>query len=271
MATKIWMGTTGAYGTGSNWVGGSGPSGGDDVRIPAGSGNIDGSDQSATAIGDFVVEDGYTGTIGSAGTALKIDPDAFRFSGTGLAYLDLHSAAIVAEIFKTAAAAPGQRGLFIKGSALTALNITGGSVGVASRAGETATVTTIRVVGSTADVWLGLGVSLTTLYVTAGKVDARCAATTVTIHGGEVTTSEEGAITTINCYGGTLYPQSTGTVTTLNAHGGFIDFTRSGAPRTVTTFKQNPGSTVKYDPSFITFTNRSAPDLPIQLSSQTGF
>jgi hypothetical protein len=240
---------------------------GDNVRIPAGSGAITGGDYSATAIADFVVEDGYSATIGAAGVPLIIDPDAFRFYGSGESYIDLHTANITAEIFKTAPPAIGLRGLYLTGSNIGTINVVGGYLGVASRSGETSTVATIRVVGSNADVWVGKGCSLTTMYQTEGKSEQRCASTTTTVYGGKLWTKETGAITTLNVRGGDVFPESTGTIGTLNADAGSASFLGSGAPRTVTTLKQNPGASVAYDPAVLTVTNRSAPDYPIRLDS----
>lgn len=267
MANKTWAGSDGNYGTAGNWSPSGVPTAGDDVRIPASSSQsiTSGLDQSAVAIGDFIVEEGYTGTIGSADGYLQIDPDRFEFAGSGQAWIDIGSAAIDVQVLGTAAAATGDRGLHLKGSAIDELAILGGNVGVAARHGETATVATCRVTGANADVILGAGVTLTTLRVTAGTVRLRCACTTVTVYGGTLHTEEDGAITTLNLEGGTVYSNSSGTITTLNAGGGTADFTRSGLARTVSTLKQNPGSTLVYDPAVLTITTRSAPDDPISL------
>jgi hypothetical protein len=271
MANKTWVGNDsgneGDYSVAANWSPSGVPSASDHVRIPASSTqNISsGLDQSAVAIGDFIVEEGYSGTIGSATGYLQIDPDRFEFNGSGQSWIDIGSAAIDVQILGTATASTGERGLYLKGSAIDELAILGGNVGVAAVHGETATVTTCRVTGPTADVWVGAGTTLTTLNVSQGTVRLRCAATTVTQYGGTLYTEESGAITTINLEGGTLYPNSSGTITTLNADGGTADFTASGLGRTVSTLKQNPGSAITYDPSVLTITTRSAPDDPISL------
>lgn len=243
------------------------PAATENVRIPAGAGDLDGGDFSGTAINEFVVEDGYTGTIGAEGDPLIIDPDAFRFAGLGESYVDIYTANISPQIFKTAAAGTGLRGLYLTGSNIATVNVMGGALGIAARAGETSTVATVRVIGSDADVWVGAGTTLTTMYQTNGNSEQRCASTTTTVYGGTLHTKESGAITTMNVRGGEVFPESTGTITTLNAEDGAVDFTTSGAPRTVTTLKQNPGSTVNYDPAVLTVTNRSAPDYPISLVS----
>lgn len=267
MANKTWAGTDGNYGTAGNWSPSGVPEAGDHVRIPASSSQsiTSGLDQSAVAIGDFIVEEGYTGTIGTSAGYLQIDPNRFEFNGSGQAFIDIGSAAIDVQVLGTANADTGERGLYLKGSAIDELAVIGGNVGVAAIHGETATVTTCRITGATADVWLGAGVTLTTLRINAGTCRLRCAATTVNVYSGTLYTEETGAVTTINVEGGTVYPNSSGTVTTLNAEGGTTDFTKSGLARTVTTLKQNPGSTITYDPAVLTITNRSAPDDPVTL------
>lgn len=270
MATRIWQGDVdGDYSDTANWFGGNAPGAADDVRIPAGSGDIDGGDYSATAIGDFVVEPGYTGTIGDATTSLKIDPDAFRFEGLGQAYFNLHSAAISPQIFSSAAAATGLSGIYVVGSALVTINVMGGSVGIASRAGETTTVATIRVVGTGANVRVGKGTSLTTYYQKDGKGELHCAATTVSCFGGTLSTKEIGAITTLNVYGGNVTPESTGTITTLNCNGGNVDLTTSGAARTVTSLVINGGGVTVHS-GVVTLTGVSlGTGFPLSISSQS--
>ncbi len=271
MANKTWLGTTdGTYTTAGNWKEGSAPGAGDDVRVSADAVNgIDGSDQSATAIGDFIVEDGFTLGIGSSGTDLKIDPNRFEYHGGGsnAAYIHLHSAAIAATVTNSPTASTGKRGLYLQGSALTTVSISGGSVGLASRHNESATITTVRVVGNKADVWCGEGLSLTTLDVLAGKARLRCAATTVNVDGGELTTEEEGAVTTMNVAAGTVTSNSTGTIGTLNINGGKVSFLESGQSRTVTTIKVNPGGSVSYDPGVMTLTTQSEADDPIRIAT----
>lgn len=243
------------------------PIAGDDVRIPAGSGAIAGGDYSGTAIADFVVEEGHTGTIGSSTVPLIIDPNAFRFSGSGLSYIDLFTAAISPEVFNTAAAGTGLRGLYLTGSALSTLNVVNGFVGMASRSGEISALTTARTIGSTADLWIGEGCTLTTLLQEAGSTVVRCAATTITSYGGEVRTKESGTVTTVNARGGTIYLESTGTVTNVNADGGTVNGLTSGASRTWTNLKVNPGGSAIYDPAIVTVTTKVAPDYPVRITA----
>lgn len=266
MADKLWSGaSSGAWATAGNWIPGV-PGAGDDVRLsPLYSVAVDGSDQSATAIGDFVVEDGYPSSIGSKTTNLKIDPNFFLYAGSGQAFIDLHSAAITAEISKTSTAGTGEHGLYLIASALTELSITSGNVGVAAVHNTSATITTANISGGIAT--FGEGTTLTTLNVYGGTVTVRCPVTTVNIYSGQVTLEEQAALTTLNISGGggVIY-NSTGTIGTANlTGGGFLDCTEVGLSRTISTLKIDQGS-IRYDPDRVTISARSDPSNPVSVS-----
>jgi hypothetical protein len=270
MANKVYVGADGNWSTSASWSPSGVPAFPDNVRIPAGAGNITlGLDQSAVWLGNITVESGYSQPIGNATNYLQVRANGtFEYSGTGLAYIDLgNSPLTAANIYSSARAASGYRGLYLKASAITTLNVTDGQVGVAAQAFETSTITTIRAVGKNASVWTGAGCTLTTFSQIEGDSILNCAATTVNVYGGTVRTRGVGAIGTLMVERGTVYPESSGTITTLNAHGGTVDFLGSGAARTLTNLNQNPGSTVKYDPASLTITNRNAPDAPIVINS----
>ncbi len=275
MANKTWSLTaTGDLNTSGNWVPSGVPAATDNVRFPAGSPSITASltalntSTLSGSLGSVIFEEGFSGTVGTSTTNMQFTCTLFNFGGTGLAYIDLQASAIAPQVFATSGAGTGTRGLYLIGSAMTTLNVEGGSVGVAFRSGETSTVATVRCYGGGADVAVGSGTTLTTFYQTAGISVIRCAATTVTSYGGQLRTEEVGAITTVNIRGGTALLESTGTITTLNADGGTTDFLGSGAARTVTTLSQNPApgsiSTLHYDPAVVTVTNLSAPTYPMK-------
>lgn len=266
MADKTWAGVTGAYDLSTNWSPVNVPIAGDNVRIPAGSVAItSGLNQSAVALADFIVEDGYTAAIASATAYLRIVCSRFIFSGTGVSYVDIGTSAISPQVLKTSGGGSGTRGLYLKGSAISILSVISGKVGLAALFGETSTATTIRCVGSGASVWAGAGLTLTNFYQTNGDSIIRCAGTTLTCHGGKIKTEESGAWTTVDMDAGTFYPNSTGTITTFMCDGGTADFLTSGAARTVTNFKLNPNGTLKYDKNVLTITNWTVPDDPIVL------
>ena len=275
MANKTWsLTSSGDLNVAGNWSPSGVPAATDNIRFPAGSPSVTASLtalNTATlggSLGSVIFEDGYTGTVGTSAINMQFTCTLFNFSGTGIAYIDLQASAIAPQVFNAASAPSSSRGLYLIGSALTTLNVEGGAVGVAFRSGETATVATIRCAGSTADLGVGSGTSLTTFYQTAGNSIIHCAATTVSSYGGTLKTTEAGAITTVNVKGGIAYLESTGTITTLNADGGTTNMLNSGAARTVTTLSQNPPpggiSQMYYDPNIVTVTNLSAPTNPIR-------
>lgn len=276
MAQKTWLGDNagniGDWGVAANWSPSGVPTAGDDVRIPAGSEKISGSlNQSAVALGDVIVEDGYTNAIGTRTapadpTYLQIDPNFFRFEGTGVSYIDTGgTGSINPEIYKTATAGDGLRGLYLKGTNFSVVSISDGQVAIAGFHGESATVPTLRLLGGSC--WIGDGVTLTTLDIYDGDHVLRAAATTVNLYKGELLTREKGAITTVNVEGGTFTSDASGTITNLNINNGTVDLTKSGIGRTVSNLKVNPKGSLFYDPAVITVTTHVDPDNPIRLFS----
>lgn len=232
----------------------------DHVRIPAGSGAITGVDQSSVAIGDFIVEEGYTGTIGSATAPLRIDPDKFEFAGTGTSYIDISAAAIDVEIKNAGTGQTGTAGLYLIGSAMDEVAIAKGTVGIAMQHGNTATAATVRVNGQAATVYLGKGCMLTTLYVVQGTAYQRCASTTTTIYGGKLFTEEAGGINELNVNGNAYATlNSTGTVATINQNSSSstVDLLQSAETRIITDYNWNSG-TLLIDENYVTITNRPA-------------
>lgn len=217
------------------------PQTGEHVRFTPNSGSINsatGLDQSGVAIGDFIVEEGYKGSFGSADIGyLYIDPDKFEFSGGGSAasYINIMGAAISPKIYKTAQAEAGGRGLYLRGTAIAVLDVIGGQVALALNAGETSTATTARVMSQGASLWLGSGATLTNLHVYAGSARVRCNVTTVLHYGGSIVTEEAAALTTYTQKGGVFIYQSSGNITTHNFYGGTFDEMQSGLARTIST------------------------------------
>lgn len=204
-----------------------------------------GLDQSGVAIGDFIVEEGYEGSIGSDTIGyLYIDPDKFEFSGGGstASYINIMAAAISAKIYKTAQVEAGSRGLYLRGTAISVLDIIGGQVGLAVNPGETSTATTASVMAQGASLWLGSGVTLTNLRVYGGSARVRCNVTTVTFNGGSIVNEEASALTTLNQKAGTFIYQSSGNITTHNFYGGGFDEMQSGLARTISTRNLYAGS-----------------------------
>lgn len=275
MANKTWVGTDsgneGDYSVADNWAEGAIPGTGDDVRIPAGSYAITaGLNQSAVAIGDFIIEQGYDQNIGTSTAFLRIDPNRFEVTCSGgTQYIDIGSAAIDVQVNDTGSAAEGYAGLNLLGSAIANCDINGGYVGIANLAFDTSTVTTLRVIGSASRVILGAGASVTTISQIVGEVIAACGATTINLFGGTLNTKEDGAITTVNLRGGEAILSSSGTITTLNLNAGVADFMQSSLPRTVSTLNlvADEGSVeLRYD-SYLTISTFNEPAIPILLEA----
>lgn len=148
-----------------------------------------------------------------------------------------------------------------------------GIVGIAHEAGETAQVGTVTCSytdskSSDSDLFIGDGVTITTLQQTAGDVILRSAVTTATIEAGTLRTEGSGAIATLNANGGIATLNSTGDITTMTINDrGKADFTKSVGSRTITNLKLNPGGNLTHDPDNTTITNWTEPDGPISLTA----
>jgi hypothetical protein len=269
MADKIWTGAENSvFGNDDNWLDLSHPEDGDDVFITADYNvSISGSVGMLTLdLGSFTVEKGYTGTIGDKTSYLLIQSiTGLDFKGSGACYIDINASAIDVRVDGTAAAATGKSGLYLLGSAIDEINVISGSVGIASRAGETATVTTLTINGGT--VAVGDGCTLTNATVYSGGLVSQASITTLKNYNGIVTTEEAAAITTLSLFNGSHTHNGTGTIATANIEGGTLDLFRSGLARTITTLNLNPGGGVIYDPDLITITTLNLTGGPISINT----
>lgn len=265
MATRIWSGddstTPYDWSVTGNWEGGVVPVSTDDVYIPAGSQKITaGLNQSAVTLNSLTIELGFDQDIGSDAGSLQIATDDLTMhTSGGQQFLDLGSNAVSPEIRGSSSAGTGERAINLIGTGIGTLNVSGGSVGLAVAGDETATVTTLRVLGG--NVLIGGGVTLTTLYQRGGSVFQDCGSTTTEVQGGTLTTRGSGAVATLNAYGGECVLNSSGTITTLNAYGGTVNFNQSPVARTVTTLNilANDPVSLEVDPEYITVTNYNEP------------
>jgi len=160
-------------------------------------------------------------------------------------------------------------------SGSTNIRVLKGSVGIAYEDGETTTIGTLTSSytsrpTSDADIFIGSGVTMTTLSQTGGGVVLQCGLTTATSEAGTLETAGSGAITTLNAKGATCTLNSTGTITTLNITGGSVDFSKSAGGRTVTTLKLDSGGKLIYDPSIVTLTNKVDSDNAVTLTATEG-
>ena len=278
MTIKYWNSTSNSdAGVAGNWSGGSLPATGDVVIRPASTSSITAglTALSSATLAGFFVELGYAGQIGTPSAYLSISLSSgspFSFAGAGQAYIDLGSSAVGPVITNTFANQPGAIGLYLLGSELTTLSVRKGSVGVAARGGETATVATVDCdwsgnQASDSYVLLGSGVTVTTVNQTGGTCVINCSVTTIHADAGTLYLFGSGTVSTLNNNGATAYPNSTGTIGTLNADAGTTDFTRSRDARTLTTLASaGRDATVVYDPGVLAVTNRLNPSVPVQIS-----
>ena len=256
MARRTWEGLTSkAYATAGNWKEGSAPSAGDEVWL-TGTQALDGSDQSATELDDFLDE--LNAEVGNDQAYLQIGTSKAVFNyASGIQYIDLDDSDIDVLVRRTQAT---EWSLYLLGSDLNTVTNINGYVSVAGLVNDTSTVVNFRQDGD-GRARLGSGTTLTTVYQRSGRVLMECAGTTVTVHGGTFETRGSGAITTINQYGGNVKLNSTGTVTAYNHYGGKLNATGDSIEKTITTYTAytNSGPTLELDPSIVTVTNFTKP------------
>ena len=157
--------------------------------------------------------------------------------------------------------ANAQAAFFWKGThASNTLTVQKGHVGVGLYAGEVATVATLNVGYQTnpagdAKVYLGTGVTLTTINQSGGILHTRSNVTTMNQTDGEWK-HFAGTVTTVNIDGGSCRYRSTGTLTTLNmGSDGEMDFRQDASARTITNINMYEGFRW-YDPAgTVTATN----------------
>ena len=260
MSVLIWEGSTStAFLTASNWIGGVAPVAGDDIYLVADyPKEISGS--SATEFGALVVEEGYT-----ADCSLNMSFTSVDFSGTGETLLDVRSAAITMEIKQTASGGDGTRGLYIRGDALTGINIESGSVGIAHKPGDTSVVGEIRALAG--DLEVGSGVTLTTCYNFGADIKIACDLTTVHVKNGTTTLVGSAAATTVDCLRGEFVLDSSGTIASAFIDTDGILTATAGEDKTITALSFEPGAALSWYPSNTAIGTFTLPSDPITLST----
>jgi hypothetical protein len=292
-----WIGAAadGDWGTAGNWTPAP-PGAGDSARfrsralVDGTAGDKDvlvGLDQSALALVALVIEQSFTGLVGTAVAPLQISAetvDIGQASGfgapTGSGRLNLHIVhlslqdPVVVTIHDSAEAStelllPPIR--LVLDDADSVVEVRRGYVGIGAM-GETVALSVLRMSYITqrdtdADVFLGAGVAVATIDKAGGRLVSRVGATLITNHGGDLLTEGAGAVATLTVEGGNVVSNSTGTIAALNLNGGFTDFTQSRAPRTVTTTTIKAGAVLRYDPAVVTMTNKPAPSEAVTLTA----
>jgi len=269
-----------------NWDTGALPGGAasQDVYIENFSGDIlYGLDQSgiANTLASLNIGQSMTGRIGEngatgySGTYLQIKATLLNIgyhnssgtpTGSSRIMVDLGSTASTVTVENSGTSTDTNKPAIrlLANSASTDIEVRKGKVGVGFEAGETSTVGTISEgfvsqINTDANLYIGSGVTMTTLSKTGGYCSLGCAATTVTNAGGNMTTTGTGAITTLTATKGTITSNATGTVgTALAKSNGTIDFSKSAEARTVTTAELGLGGKIIADSDVMTFTNEIA-------------
>lgn len=264
----------------TNWSLGAVPVNGDDVDLIDCDVDLSyGLDQTGVTLASLNIHSTYTGKLGLPDqngdyfeyrdTELKIGVTALNVGmgdGAGSPLIKVNGLAVAStvKVFGTSTSGvQGQPAFWWKGTnAANAMVVTRGSVGIAFNFGEVATLASLRVGsrGSETDsqIYIGAGLTLTTLAVVSGAVQSEVSATTVTVDGGTLTQGGTSvSITTLTIRGGTVNWDATGTVTTtVLGTGSALDLSRD--PRTGKTFTNltvNAGATL-LDPNKVgTFTN----------------
>lgn len=280
MAKPYWISTSSTDpSVGANWSTGSAPANTDDVFIQAIPGlalaNIAAHNMSAVTLNSLTISQTYTGTIGDAtvpggywqiGSALVTIPpvsvSAGTITGSGRIKLNFGASTPIVNIAGTAqlSADAGYEPVRLLGSAIAQVNVSSGTVGIATSApGETSTVTAINVTGD-AIVNAGPGVTWTTGTAASGlggastlNLNSGGGTTLSTSSGATATVTGTTSITTVNVGGQTNINVRSGgaDVTTLNLlSGGNVSFAGNPAQGTVTTLNVYGGS-IQTDPAVL--------------------
>ena len=158
---------------------------------------------------------------------------------------------------------PSVRLLAAHASATVIVRDGSGGVGIAADApGETSTVGAVSQAGGA--LFIGPGVTLTSLAMNGGSCTLQAAATvtSITVQDGTLTTEGDYTVTTMTVSGGQVFPSHIKTggnaITTLNMLGGRIDARRSQEARTWDTVNPDLG-TLLVDDSVVTITTMDAP------------
>lgn len=235
-------------------------------------------DQNAITLTAMYVEQSFTGKIGlkdhngnwpeDLEKYLKISATTIRIgegpgSGSNLVRLNVGSVACTLHVLNSGTSdETGLETILWKGtSAANIVNVLRGSVGIAVKPGEAATVATLRVgydtnIQGDATVRCGSGATLTTVTQTGGDLSIASNSTTVTKTDGILTVNGAATLTTLNLDGGPCYYRSTGMLTTAKVgDGGELNFSKTMEGRIVVDCTVNKGASVLDPNRSVTWVN----------------
>lgn len=245
------------WSTPRNWSGNAVPQANDDVYLVDSAVDIlYGLNQAAIALASLHIEQSFTGRIGLRAlntlgyaeyreqylrvAAARIHIGRGHGGGSSRIKLDTGSTTTTVNVFDTGSAEDNIAAVHWLGNASAAtLNLYRGSLGVALRPGETATLGTLRMApessaGREARVELGSGVTVTTIDKCGGQLRfAGQAISDLTQHDGQ-TVVDAGNVAALRVCGGTVVYNSTGTLSaaTVSA-GGKLDFSQDVRDKTI--------------------------------------
>ena len=217
MATVTWTGTaSGDWNTVGNWSTNALPNAGDDVVFNTSSRDVTiSSSVASTNYGSLRILDGFTGSLGVAGTKLEVDATTLLIA-TDQADVHLdgdYTTGVITNVFPGTASAPGIT--FGTASSFTTLRVVGGS-SILEFAGTVTTLQVLQVPRVTVSV-LSTATTFTNLVMDSGTVTTAKTLTTADVSGGSLELTGAAGATTINLTGaGNLNHNGTGTVATLN-------------------------------------------------------
>lgn len=257
----------------TNWSGATVPVSTDDVVIENTSVPIlYGLAQSAVTLTSLTINQSFTGTIGLPtrnangydeyrATYLAISATTVTIgrgdgSGAGRIKLDTGVNAVTLNVINSGSTLEtGLEALQWKGAnASNAANIWGGSAGLAVLAGETGSVTNLRVNGGT--VRCGSGLTITNKDQSGGTLTTQSNIGTSCTQNGGIHYHVNGTIATSQIDGGVLYYSAPNTITTMNVgSGGTVDFSQDLRAITCTTCNLYAGGTIRDTQGRVTWTN----------------
>lgn len=133
--------------------------------------------------------------------------------------------------------------------------INGGNVGLGAYRGQTSTLNSLKISGSSTSVTVGPDVTLTTVDKHSGTLTVSADITTLNQRGGR-TTVQDADVGTLLALDGTLYFNSDGTITTATAGGrATLDFSQDARAKTITTLSMFGRATLNDPARTVTIVN----------------
>jgi len=263
--------TSVSFTNGAIWQGGTAPTSGDTAHLRDANLKFDLTlNHSGIKLGKLVIYDTFKGTFGGTGTnCIQISFDTGWFhvpavrsiNAVGSPLININHGTNAADITVYGSKQPpgtdtGLMPTRFLGSATsgTSLNVVSGSVAYGGNSvSETGTCQTLSATGNGAKVYVGSGITLSTVNVAAGEVDVNSAITTLNMTGGTLTTVGNWQMGTATLTGGRAifnHRYSSGTeVSTLKLQGATLDLSQKadGFAATNTTIRTGTIQQFAYD------------------------